>query len=301
MATFFDITKRKNAEERLLLTQFAIDKFTDSSIWIKPDGQINYVNEATCKNLGYSRDELLSMKIWTSIRDTRMSGSQKGGRRLKKNKGLVKFESVRIRKDGSSFPVEISGNYLRYIDKEYVVTFERDITVRKQREIELSDAKAQAEIYLDLIGHDINNMNQVAIGYLELADDVIKSGRELGENNIELIEKPITSLNNSSNLIDKVMKLKKLKAGELRVGRVDICSLLTRIKDRYSHLAGRDITINYIPLSECTVMANELIDEIFINLVENSIKHSPAGINYWSLTYCRPRFARMAKNIHGFR
>jgi PAS domain-containing protein len=33
----------------------------------------------------------------------------------------------------------------------------------------LVEAKAQAELYLDLMGHDINNMHQIALGYLELA------------------------------------------------------------------------------------------------------------------------------------
>ncbi len=30
----------------------------------------------------------------------------------------------------------------------------------------MKDAKAQAKLYLDLMGHDINNMHQVALGYL---------------------------------------------------------------------------------------------------------------------------------------
>ncbi len=40
-----------------------------------------------------------------------------------------------------------------------------DITEQKQAEEELKAAKSQAELYLDLMGHDINNINQVAMGY----------------------------------------------------------------------------------------------------------------------------------------
>jgi hypothetical protein len=32
----------------------------------------------------------------------------------------------------------------------------------------LQEAKRLAEMYVELMGHDINNMNQVGIGYLEL-------------------------------------------------------------------------------------------------------------------------------------
>ena len=41
-------------EERLQLTQFAVDHFTDSSIWLSQEGEILYVNEAACRSLGYS-------------------------------------------------------------------------------------------------------------------------------------------------------------------------------------------------------------------------------------------------------
>ncbi|WP_174590935.1 sensor histidine kinase [Methanocella conradii] len=83
----------------------------------------------------------------------------------------------------------------------------------------------------------------------------------------------MVSLKGSSRLIDKVMKLRRLKSKELILEQVDICSVLSRLKDKYSHLPGRNV--DYTPSAECLVVANELIDEIFINLIENSIKHSP--------------------------
>jgi PAS domain S-box-containing protein len=272
VATFFDISERKQADEKMRLTQFAVDNFTDSSIWMNKEGYITYANEVTCQTLGYTRDELLSMRLWDIDPYYSYERFMELWNEIRK-RSAVKFESVHLRKDGSSFPVEVSVKYLRFEDKEYMITFDIDITERKQKEEALSDAKAQAELYLDLMSHDINNMNHIALGYLELADDLIKSGGKLGDH-IELIEKPITSLNNSSKLIDKVMKLRKLKTKELRLDRVDVCKILARICDRYSHFSGRDVTINYTPPAECLVVANELIDEIFINLVENSIKHS---------------------------
>lgn len=276
VATIVDITERKQAEERMRLTQFAVDNCMDSSIWINAEGRLIYVNDVACQNLGYTREELLSMRIWDIDRDFTYPKFLEKWAALKA-KGAVKFESLHRRKDGSTFPVEVSSNYLKYEDREYEVTFDRDITLRKRNEQEIFDAKAQAELYLDLMGHDINNLNQVALGFLELADDTIISGGKLGEENKELIEKPMVSLNSSSKLIDKVMKLRKLKIKEPKLEHVDVCNVLTRVKDKYSHVTGRDISINYMPPSECLVVANELIDEIFINLIENSIKHSPPG------------------------
>ena len=54
-----------------------------------------------------------------------------------------------------------------------------DITRLKTAEKELMEAKAKSEMYLDLMGHDINNLNQVGIGYLELALEAIRSKGKL--------------------------------------------------------------------------------------------------------------------------
>ncbi|MCH8137128.1 MAG: PAS domain S-box protein, partial [Proteobacteria bacterium] len=63
IAIIRDITERKQAEEKLRFTQFAVDHNTDPTYWIRADGNILYVNEAACRLLGYSQEELLSMNV----------------------------------------------------------------------------------------------------------------------------------------------------------------------------------------------------------------------------------------------
>ena len=53
-----DISNRKQAEERLLLTQFAVDQAPEAIFWMTPDAGFFYVNEAACQSLGYTRQEL---------------------------------------------------------------------------------------------------------------------------------------------------------------------------------------------------------------------------------------------------
>jgi two-component system, cell cycle sensor histidine kinase and response regulator CckA len=45
--------------------------------------------------------------------------------------GSVVFESIHRRKDGSTFPVEVSIKYVQ-LDKSYLVTVARDIADRKK-------------------------------------------------------------------------------------------------------------------------------------------------------------------------
>jgi hypothetical protein len=66
-----------------------------------------------------------------------------------------------------------------------------------QAQEELKSAKQQAELYLDLMGHDINNMHQVALGYLELAKDMPP-----GEGQTVFLDKPVEVLQRSTKLIE---------------------------------------------------------------------------------------------------
>ncbi len=49
--------KLAESEERLKFTQFALEKASDAAYWMRPDASLIYVNEAACRNLGYTRKE----------------------------------------------------------------------------------------------------------------------------------------------------------------------------------------------------------------------------------------------------
>lgn len=145
-----------------------------------------------------------------------------------------------------------------------------DITERKDAEMELEKPKSQAELYVDLMSHDINNMNQAMMGYLELAVELLKlEGKEKA-----LVAKPLEIIEHSSKLIDNVKKLRKLESGEVHPRFIDLGKMLSEVKAEYQNLPGRDITINYTPKAGYFVYANELLKDVFSNLVGNSVKHS---------------------------
>lgn len=186
-----------------------------------PEGVLTIFNEAFCELTGYSREELMELnwaKDLTAPESSRRVSAMM--ELLDRTHMPQRFEKEYVRKDRSIVPVELfvqiavdsRGKILFYY------SFITDITERKRAEEELKEAKEQAELYLDLMSHDINNFNRVALGYLELADNLIKSGGKLDENNIGLIEKPIMSPNCSSKLIDNVRVLQKEKNARVKAG-----------------------------------------------------------------------------------
>ncbi len=167
---------------------------------------------------------------------------------------------------------ELARSFVNMID-----SIKREISAREdimdelqKKQDELTEAKSQADLYLDLMGHDINNLNQVALGYLEVAEEML-SDKDLKE----LIARPLDAINSSTHLIDNVNKLKKLKAGGLNAEAIDLDKILREVQSQYSSVPDKDVTIEYRPCcTACKVMANGLVYDIFSNLVWNSIKHS---------------------------
>lgn len=148
-----------------------------------------------------------------------------------------------------------------------------DITDLKRKEKELQDTKVQAELYLDLMGHDINNMNQIAMGYLELASDIMDVEGVLSSEHKHLITKPIETLRYNSNLIGNVRKLQREKAGLYNSELIDLEKMLNDVIKQFTSISGRDVVIN-LNACPCIVKANELLGDVFQNLIGNAIKHS---------------------------
>jgi PAS domain S-box-containing protein len=155
----------------------------------------------------------------------------------------------------------------------YVAIFE-DITDNVLANETLKAAKNQAELYVDLMGHDINNMNQIAYGYLELALDKLDSDGKLEKDDQSLITNPIESMKNIANLIGNVRKIQRERSGAYKLETVDVGKMLENIRDQYSSTLREDLVINYVPETQCQVIANELLQDAFGNLVGNAIKHS---------------------------
>ena len=143
-----DITERKQVEESSRLLRFSIERSLDAVYWVGPDANLIHVNEAACKALGYSRDELLKMTVhdidtlftkdvwlphWIDLR----------------NRRSFMVETKHKTKSGRVFPVEIAVNYVEFEGKEYNCAFARDITERKRTETELRAVNEQLKTSIE--------------------------------------------------------------------------------------------------------------------------------------------------------
>lgn len=104
------------------------------------------VNETYCRMSGYSKQELLSMH-YTDLEA--LETAEDTGTRIKNVivQGEDRFESRHRRKDGSSFDVEVSVQYL-YVKGGQLVFFLQDISDRKMAEKAMKESEARLDFAL---------------------------------------------------------------------------------------------------------------------------------------------------------
>jgi PAS domain S-box-containing protein len=171
------LTQIHKRDSALHLTQFSIDHANDAAYWINSEGNFFYVNHAACKLLGYSRGQMRQMsmmEIDASFRSDQWSEVWQQNRQ----RGSIMFESKHRKKDGAFVPVEVALNFLEFEGSQYTFAFARDISERKELEIQLQRAQKMEAIgnLAAGVAHDLNNILGGIVSYpqlmlLELADD----------------------------------------------------------------------------------------------------------------------------------
>jgi len=139
--TFQDITERKQAE---LLLQKSEEKFrtlynsaTDSIFILDLEGNILDANAIACKRLGYSHQELLTMK-------PEDFSTPRHARQFKKRlnqiirEGSGSFETEHICRTGKIIPMEVNSRVMEYGRQQAVLKISRDVTERKKAQEQMA-------------------------------------------------------------------------------------------------------------------------------------------------------------------
>jgi PAS domain S-box-containing protein len=158
VVTFLDITERKQTEEALRANEAKFRMLFESSAdpCLLIDGE-TYVdcNRAAVEILhAVSKSELLNTSPWNlspPLQPDGRSSLEKAEEMIARarEKGVLRFEWLHCRKDGSEFPVEVSLTLLPGTGMIYTVW--RDITERKQMEARAEQSRQQLMDIIDLL------------------------------------------------------------------------------------------------------------------------------------------------------
>lgn len=112
--------------------------YSNDAIFIHDvDGKILDVNQKVLSQFGYTRSEILSRQIQELNPPDALETVNKALQQISHD-GFVKFEIEFCRKNGDTFPAEVSSSKFEISGQQVIQGIVRDITERKQAELRLS-------------------------------------------------------------------------------------------------------------------------------------------------------------------
>ena len=208
----------------------------------------------------------------------------------------------------------------------------KDVTKRKEAEQKLlisekrfREAYNRAEFYKDLFAHDINNILQSILSANEII--AILGNYETNQKMVRLIEIIKEQVNRGKKLVSNVRKLSQIEGQEIIIEKIEIFNILKKaVKFIHNSFHDKNLKIQIKTFSEqIYIKANELIEEVFENILINAVKHNnnptieinikisklaKEGNNYYKIEFIdngvgieddrkTTIFQRVDKSIHG--
>ncbi len=293
VASLTDITYQKRIQNALKESEEKFKLITEQSllsIGILQDGVFKYFNQQFIKKTGYTRREIESWKpgeflkiIHPNYRDfvkEQATIKQRGEKDV-----IVHYEFQAVRKNGEVYWEEIYSKPVKYKGRfaDLITTIE--ITDRKEAEIKLKQSQKRyfkaynrAEFYKDLFAHDFANLLQSIESIGELIEIYQKNqkGQENSKKVSELLDLLQSQVLRGANLISNVRKLSLLDNNDIDLKQMSVKKALQEaIKDIKEKFEKKRIEIGLsLPKGDLLIKANELLYDVYINLLLNAIKYN---------------------------
>jgi len=277
-----DVTARRRREELWERYQLLSDSAHDIVLFIGRDGQILEANAAAALAYGYSRAELSRL----SIRDLRAPSTRDlvtAQMAEARDRGVI-FETLHMRRDGTTFAVEVSSRPAHLGDEPVLVSIIRDLTERNAMQARLlqSDRMAAVGMLAAGVAHEINNPLAYAFTNLEVLGRTLhRLGRALEECNapraalddLELAEQMLAIAKEGSDRVRAIVRDLKTfsRADETQPGPVDVRAVL----DSCINMAAAELRHRAKIIREYAdvppVEASESrLAQVFLNLLVNA-------------------------------
>jgi PAS domain S-box-containing protein len=140
--------ERERVEKTLALRSFALNSVREAALLIDEQGRFRDVNEECCRFLGYSREQLLEMRVSDLDPEMPTERSPERWALLKAQRSLT-FERLFRSKEGRIANVEVCANYFEYGGAAYNLALARDITARKEAEDQLRNSEQRLALLIE--------------------------------------------------------------------------------------------------------------------------------------------------------
>jgi PAS domain S-box-containing protein len=287
-AVYAAITQ-ENARRKALLNPFEyLVKYANDIILICDEGgRIVQINDRALEMYGYKRAEMLTFNLESLVTQEKL-GAFQGALGIIREKGSHTAESVHKRKDGSSFPVEVSARFFQIEDKIYLQAFIRDISERKAREAEihklnstleervrertsqLESANKELEAFAYSVSHDLRAPLRGIDGWTQALVEDYQD--KLGEKGTSILDRIRSETRRMGQLIDDLLKFSRDTRSDIKWQDVDLSALAQTITTRLQQ-SNTNRQIQFVIQPDLASKGDPHLLEIAItNLLDNAVK-----------------------------
>lgn len=274
LGTALEITELKNARQALENSERnyrSLFEQADDGIFIaSTDRRILEVNPAACRMLGYTSEELLTLRTDDMIAPENL---RELPLRFPENEpeGFFIIERVLKRKDGSRFLAEVSARMLRDGRRQAIV---RDIDGRRKLEAQLQQSQ-KMELVGRLAGgvaHDLNNMLQAITGFAAIAQSP-----ESEDEGKESISEILSASARARDLTQQLLAFGRRQT--LKLADTNLSELLERLLRMLRRLIGATVDLRFHPMESIgNVRCDRTqIEQVVMNLCINARDAMPNG------------------------
>ncbi|MFO1512122.1 MAG: PAS domain S-box protein [Verrucomicrobiota bacterium] len=293
-----DISQRKRAEDELRASAARLREsearfsaaFHSSPLTITiarlSDGIFVEANETFLRWAGCTRDEVVGQSsqgfgLWLDLEDREQFWSA-----MRDQKVVRDFECQLRTRDGKVYTMLLSADIIEIHGEPHVMIVGHDITDRKSAEAELLKTLAREKElgqlksnFVSMVSHEFRTPLGVIMSSAEILENYLQQLEP--EDRREQLQSIQKNTRRMADLMEEVLVLGMVEAGKLdfKPASLDFAALCRRLVDEVQSATGNKCSVQIsTPGDVKAAFADErLLQHVFINLLANAVKYSPAG------------------------
>jgi two-component system CheB/CheR fusion protein len=276
----------RSGEERY---RSVVNTVIDGIITIDEHAIVHTFNPAAERIFGYDATEVMGRNVKLLMPEP-YRGEHNGYVRSHLTTGVKRIigvgrEVVGLRKDGTTFPMDLAVSEFRMDDRRFFTGIVRDITERKHLEGELlaraealADANRGKDDFLAMLGHELRNPLAPIRASVELirmqhvqAPALVRA--------TDIIDRQTSHL---TRIVDDLLDVARLTRGKLQIRkqRVELGPLVAQAVDAFRDTTAANQQALHLSIDDPPLWVDAdptRLSQVIANLVQNAVKFTPAG------------------------